>query len=127
MKDLSPTASDIEQLAAIWTKGCETCPSFPDRGEERWHNDTLYFDGFFFDDGGQRIDEPTRQNQINRFRSQLLSYSNDPATHFSSLDLALSAKLVCQYQESALNPTVSCESAVEQAHSLLQRMPAIPL
>ncbi len=126
MMDLSPTGSNVEQLAAIWTKGCQPSPGFPDRNDERWRNDTFYCDDFSFDATGFRMNDSARQHALDEFQMQLLSYSKDPATHFASLDSALSERLACRYQDSAINPKVSIEAAVAKASQLLMRLPAVP-
>jgi hypothetical protein len=127
VKDLSPTAFDIEQLAAIWTTGCKTSLSFPDPTDERWQNDTLYYDDISFDKAAGRRDDIARQEALNDLRSQLVADSLDPAKHFASLDLVLSERLICQYHGSALNLKVSSEVAISKAHNLLTRLPAVPL
>jgi hypothetical protein len=126
MRDLSPNVSDVEQLGAIWTDGCKPSSNFPDRNDERWLNDTLYCNNFSFDIVGVRMNESARQKSLEEFQMQLLTYTKDPATHFTSLNAALSERLVCRYQDSAIDPKVSTEAAVAKASQLLMKLPALP-
>lgn len=127
VKDLSPNASDIQQLAALWEAGCKTSHSFPSQDDERWQTDTLFVDSFSFDSSAVRMDDSRRQESIKRFRDQLVADALDPAQHFESLDSAISDRLVCRFQHSTLDSKVSSETAVNNAQQLLLRLPAVPL
>jgi hypothetical protein len=72
------------------------------------------------------MNESARQKSLEEFQMQLLTYTKDPATHFTSLNAALSERLVCRYQDSAIDPKVSTEAAVAKASQLLMKLPALP-
>ncbi|CAG8956649.1 hypothetical protein HYFRA_00011960 [Hymenoscyphus fraxineus] len=127
MRNLSLTESDIGQLKTLWKLGCTQSADFPGKEQNRRSNDTFYCKDFFYDESDALMNESARQTALNEFKSQLLTCSKNQFTHFTSLDSALSERIICQYQESPLDPKVSDQDAVRNAHQLLTRLPAVPL
>lgn len=127
MEDLSPKAAHTDRLGTIWTVGCGRSQDLASADEEHWQMDTIYCDDFSFHLSAAGMNDSHRQEAIRKFRSRLISASQDPATHFASLDSALSDRLICRFQASVLDPKVPGETAISNAQQLLIRLPAVPL